>query len=222
MEEKISLLKRMIKEIDAAVSWKMCEVQDKVDILLGDVEVEGKKSGYNKAAKEYEKVFEELENTYEETKIALELEKRNLDNKCEKLIDTLEDLQHKKIILQRELESKSKKICEVYNLDVKKFDFTKFAVGTRACTGGFVDVSLTSLISMVYSSKEKKMKKAEEEGYLETKKLYENKLSDMRKKLESLKLKGDVEKRKMIDLITEVSDEIMYTQMYIAELNILL
>ncbi|WP_455538019.1 hypothetical protein [Terrisporobacter sp.] len=211
----MSLLKRMIKEIDAAVSWKMCEAQDKIDILFSDAEVEGKKRGYSKAAKEYEKVFKELESTYKETETALELEKEKLDNKCEKLIAILEDLQYKKNILESEVEAKSKRVCEVYNLDVKKYNFMK-------CTNTRSSNSIISLIDIIYSSKEKKLKKAEEVGYLEAKKLYENKLMDMRKKLENLKLKGNVEMEKITDLITEVSDEIMNTQMYIAELNILL
>lgn len=50
-------------------------ITEKIDMLFKDVETEGKKQGYKRAASEYEKVFRVIENEYKQTKELIQSQK---------------------------------------------------------------------------------------------------------------------------------------------------
>lgn len=68
-----------------------------------DPEIEGKKKGYERAAKEYEPTFQKIKNEYEVTKKILENETAPYNEKADALIKRLEDLERKEEILRRQV-----------------------------------------------------------------------------------------------------------------------
>lgn len=187
---------------------------EKVDMLFTDVETEGKKRGYDKASKEYKKIFIEIENTYQETKRLIELQKNIYGNKCDKLIDKLESLEYEKEKLKKQVDNKVKEVSRAYNIPQ-----TQILSSMRS---GIIANNNIGILDMIYRHKEKKLKKAEQEGYLEAKALYEAKIRKLKEELARLKKDGNREIEKLIKLISEVIDEIVENQMNIAELRILL
>lgn len=195
---------------------KQPNIIDKIDMIFTDVETEGKKQGYERAAKEYEIVFEELENTYKEVKRIISLQQNELDNRSDKLIEKLSQLEKEKEYLMSKVNNKSNKVSKVYNIPLSQ---------VRSCmNSGSLLTSTTGvgILDMIYNYKEKKLKAAEKRGYLEAKELYEEKLRKMRNELVILKQKSNRKIQEMTDLIFEVLDEITKTQIQIAELSILL
>lgn len=83
-------------------------------------------------------------------------------------------------------------------------------------------VTSFGILDIIYSYKEKRLKKAEQKGYLEAKELYEEKIKRLQDKLKRLMEKSDEEIKKMVKLISDILDEIVENQMKIAELKILL
>lgn len=79
-----------------------------------------------------------------------------------------------------------------------------------------------SLTDRACDRKVKKLLEAERDGYLEAKKLYEEKIGKLKKELEELKRKGSAEIQEMSNMIIEILDAIADEQMKIAELKILL
>lgn len=73
------------------------------DDLFKDPEIEGKKKGYERAAKEYEPTFQKIKNEYEVTKKILENETASYNEKADALIKRLEDLERKEEILRRQV-----------------------------------------------------------------------------------------------------------------------
>lgn len=83
-------------------------VVEKLDMLFKDVETEGKKQGYQRAAKEYEEVFKVIENEYKETKEYIEKSKNRYDEMAETLINKLQDLEMRKSVLKEQVERQTK------------------------------------------------------------------------------------------------------------------
>ena len=189
---------------------------EKVDMLFTDVETEGKKQGYDKASKEYGHVFKELENTYKETKILIVEQKNMYQNQSDKLIDRLAALEYERDCLQVQVDSKAKQLAKEYNIPIEKVT-SEISSGTLLMT----DISF-GILDIIYSHKEKKLKKAEQKGYLEAKELYEEKINKLKVELNLLKEKGHGEIKELVDLISDVLDEIVENQMKIAELRILI
>ena len=190
---------------------------EKVDMLFKDVEVEGKKLGYEKAAKEYGKAFRAIKKEYKDTKQLIEEQKKSYDTKSEDLILKLEILEKEKGKLEKEIKRKIKDVSAKYDVSVE--DVTHSVACGALLVGGPV---ILDVLGIIYSHKEKKLREAEQRGYIEAKKLYEEKIEKLKKDLKELKNKGNKEISELIEMINKILDDIADEQMKIAELKILL
>ncbi len=180
-------------------------------ISIVDVETEGKKRGYNKAVKEYEPIFREIENQYYETKKTIEEEKNNYGLKSDRLITRLEELEKEKDALQRAVNERLEKLSKEYNIPVGKLS------GSLALGGNTL-----GLLGILLSYSDRKLKKSEEQGYIDAKELYEEKISRLKRDLNALKNKGAREINDLVNLISEVHSEIAENKMRIAQLQIMM
>lgn len=180
------------------------------DDLFKDPEIEGKKKGYERAAKEYEPTFQKIKNEYEVTKKILENETASYNEKADALIKRLEDLERKEEILRRQVYRKYKGKSDVqdYEYPVDKTGYTAGAL--------FID------IIGFFLDRNQKFSEAEKQGYLEAKKVYEAKIAKLKRDLAILKNKGNLEIQKLLNMIDDVLNVIADERMKIAELEILL
>ena len=220
------------------------DIIDKVEMLFTDVEKEGKKKGYSRAAEEYGKVFRSIESEYKQTKELIESQKNMYDIQSDALIEKLEELEKQKRRLENEVEQKTKAVFEKYDISVSQVkrglnsavDLTAPESVEKGHNPAAVLVGLIvsesrilrerdssgSILDMVYDYKVKKLLSAELDGYLKAKKIYEEKIGKLKKELEELKRKGSAEIQEMSNMIIEIIDAIADEQMKIAELKILL
>ena len=191
---------------------------EKVEMLFTDVETEGKKQGYDRASKEYRKVYCAIEKEFLETKKLLEQQKNSYDNKVDSLINKLESLEREKAKLEQQVYSKTQDVSRKFDIpigDVKR----SLASGTLLVGGPMVSVDILGLI---YKHKEKKLKEAEQRGYAEARELYENKISKLKVELRRLKENGNRDIKKLVTMIDEIFEAIADEQMKISELRIIL
>ena len=197
------------------------DIIDKVEMLFTDVEKEGKKKGYSRAAEEYGKVFRSIESEYKQAKELIESQKNMYDMQSDALIEKLEALEKQKRRLENQVEQKTKAVSEKYDISV-----SQVKEGLNSSTGLIASEPWGSpgsiLLDIAYDHKVKKLREAERRGYSEAKKLYEEKIGKLKKELEELKRKGSAEIQEMSNMIIEILDAIADEQMKIAELKILL
>lgn len=191
---------------------------EKVEMIFTDVEIEGKKRGYDRAAKEYSVAYHAIEKEFFETKKLIEQLKKSYNNKAEILIQKLELLEKEKKCLESEINAK------IYDIS-RKFDIP--IIETRALLSAgalFVGGPLVSLdiLGMIYKHKDNKLKEAEQRGYVEAKKLYENKISKLKSELKRLQENANKDIKNLLLMIDDIFEAIAEEQMKIAELKILL
>lgn len=189
---------------------------DKVDMLFTDVEKEGKKQGYSKAAAEYEKVYKDLKVEYRKTKELIESQKNMYDKQSDVFINTLEMLENQKRNLENQVRQKSKAVSEKYDIPISE---VQGSLTAGVLIGGPI---MFDILGIIYHHKERKLREAEQRGYLEAKKIYETKIDKLKKDLAFLKSKGDSDIRKLVNMISDILGEIAKKQMEIAELTVLL
>lgn len=189
-----------------------------VNMLVTDVEVEGKKQGYSRASKEYENVFLSIAKDFEDTKRIIEEQKNSYNNKADILIERLEALENERKALEKCVNTKAKDVSCKYHLPIDK---VQNALNTgNLLTGGTLEMA--DFLTIIYVYKEKKLREAEQKGYIEAKKLYQDKIQKLKNELKQLSKNGAVEIQNLIAMISEVLDAIANEQMKIAELNVLL
>lgn len=222
------------------------DLLDKVEMIFTDVETEGKKRGYSKAAAEYEKAFQSIEKEYADAQSFIERQKGIYDEKSEELINKLEKLEAEKekletAVKQKSIDSRSEEltnkvdslkrrkealeevvnqkslaVADKYNIPVQEVRQACLSQTLFSC-----DYQL-DLLSIIYDIKKKKLLKAEQQGYLEAKEMYNKKIQDLKGKLDRLKEKGNAKLNELIQLIADVLDDIEKEEMRIADLKILL
>ena len=92
------------------------KIKDDFKMLLTDVETEGKKQGYQRAAKEYEVAFRRIEKEFKETKDLINNQKNDYGNEAYKYIEKLEKLEQQKESLQNQINSKAKDLSKKYGV----------------------------------------------------------------------------------------------------------
>jgi len=197
---------------------------EKIKMLAKDVETEGKKQGYEKAANEYKEAFRSIELEYKEAKELIDSQKNSYGSESGLLIGKLTALEKQKKKLERQVEQKTKDVSAKYDIPIG--DINMSFASNRLITTGLPSVSILGLIysslDLIYSYKEKKMWKAEQLGYSEAKKMYEEKIQRLKKNFYDLKKKGSAERQKLLGLISDLFNAIAEEQMKIADLKILL
>lgn len=195
---------------------KNCTLKDipagKWHIGVSDVEAEGKKRGYEKAAKEYQKAFEEIEQEYEKTEKLIKMQRSLFLISSEVLIKRQEELEQKRKDLELQVMKKNRNASAKLGIPLSEFSSTKNCMGSGSLP----------ILDLLRKYKEKKLLEAEEQGYREARALYEKKITAERKRLEELKKKAGRDTANSIGLIIELLDKIADERMKIAELNALL
>lgn len=189
---------------------------EKVDMLLTDVETEGKKQGYARAVAEYDKAFRAIEGEYDATKKLIEYQKDTYDTQSDALIEKLSELEHQKEKLENQVMQKTKDVSVKYDIPIPKVQRSLVA-GTLIMGSDTVDV-----LGIIYRHKERKLREAEQRGYLEAKELYETKIAKLKSDMAILKNKGTAKIKELLNMIDEILAAIAEKQMEIAELKILL
>lgn len=189
---------------------------EKLDTVLMDVDTEGEKRGYERAAVEYDAAYERIENEYLTAKKMLDQQMVNKDAEATRLISKLQQLEEDKKFLERQVREKTKQVSNKYNIPVSSITQSLNA-GTLLIGGSGMGV-----LDLIYHYKSKKLKEAEEKGYAEARSLYRKKIRELKDNLELLKKKGDAELQELAKLITDAIKEISDVETKIAELEIAL
>lgn len=193
------------------------KIKDDFKMLLTDVETEGKKQGYQRAAKEYEVAFRRIEKEFKETKDLINNQKNDYGNEAYKYIEKLEKLEQQKESLKNQINSKAKDLSKKYGVS---YDNIKNSISGSSSLLG--EPGNINFLDIICSYKEKKLRQEEQKGYLEAKQLYEEKIKKLKNELIELKKKGNAEIQTLVKQISQVLDAIAEEEMKIAELKILL
>lgn len=195
-------------------SGGILDTLEKIDTILTDVDTEGEKRGYERAAAEYDAAYERIENEYLTAKKLLDQQMANKDAEASRLISKLQHLEEDKKNLERRVREKTKQVSNKYDIPVSSV-LQSLASGTLLMGG-------TGVLDLIYRYKSKKLKEAEEKGYAEARRLYKKKIRELKDNLELLKKKGDAELQELAKLITDAIKEISDAETKIAELEIVL
>lgn len=193
---------------------------ENIELLLADdVETEGKKQGYARAAKEYERVFASLQREWASAAQMIEARKESQTAEDKELIARLQAAEGRKERLKQQLDEKARRLSAKQGIPI---DSIHAAVSGIHSAFVLPVMPRIDILDMAARKKREKMVKAEREGYLEAKALYEEKLRKEREKLEKLKEKGAVEIQKLVDIAVSALSSISKTEMEIADLEIML
>lgn len=190
-----------------------------IKMLLTDVETEGQKQGYARAAKEYEAAFEIVENEFQRVQSCFDTKKGNLDGQTEDLILLLERLEREKAACQKEVERKARKVAEKHGISISDVN-ASLSNGSLVTHGFRYEVDILGLL--IHQYKDHKLKEAEQRGYVEAKKLYEAKLQKLKAELAELRQRCSSEVKEMLALVDDLLGAIAKEQINIAELKMLL
>lgn len=190
------------------------KIFDKLEtVFMDDVETEGQKRGYERAAAEYDAAFERIENDYCEAKRILDQQADDKKAEAARLISKLQELQQRKSRLEQEIEEKTEKVADKYDLPISTVSYS---------VGSVISDSHVGVLDLIYHYKNKKLQEAEAKGYEAARKIYKAKIRELKDNLERLKSTGDKEIQEMCALIRDVLKEISNAETKIAELEIAL
>ena len=191
--------------------------KEKIDLLFMDVETEGKKRGYEKAAKEYRIAYLSVEKEFKEAKELIDNQKNKYGNQAYQYIERLEQLEIRKELLQKQIDSKIKEASIKYKIPIEE-------INRHMCAGTLLGpLIFISPLDILCSLKEKKLLQAEQRGYEEAKKeIFEPKIRFLKEELVRLKQKGNNEINTLINQISDIINEIAKKELEIAELKLLL
>ena len=191
------------------------EIVDSIQMLTTDVETEGRKNGYERAAREYETVYRELEIEYVNAIKHLREQQSAYHTESEKYLNKLSSLESERGRLKEKANSKMR-------LTANKFDVSVSTVQSALGGSGSIISLGPSIFGMIADSRRRKMREAEKDGYAEARSLYEGKLRKLRERLSQLKESGTKKINEYISLTEEVLKEMEKIQMQIADMEILL
>lgn len=190
------------------------DIIDKVRMVFADVETEGKKKGYARAAAEYERAFHSIEDEYKQTEKLIKSQGNKYDIQSNYMIEKLNSLEKQMRQLESQVKQETKAISDKCGIPATQIQ-TSLAAGTLITGPGIADI-----LGMVYQYKERKFRKAEQRGYLEVKKWYEARINDLKSKLATLKREGNDEILEMINMMSKLLETIAEKEMQVAELKI--
>lgn len=208
------------------VEDSVCRYIDKVDrmeeqvniLFMEDVVTEGKKRGYTKAAEEYEKTYRTIEAEYRKTIQLLTNQKLGKDEKFQSLIKRLQQLEQERKNLEQKFRRDVNYAAVRHGIPNTKimsaFSGSSIEIRGDLYTGGLLD--------LLCSGKEKKLKKAEAEGYREAKELFLKKLSKKQAEMDAAVNKAQGELSHAACLIKKALKAIADEETKIAELRIVL
>lgn len=193
---------------------------NEVGILFEDVETEGKKLGYEKAAKEYTEAFQTIKENYESIKKIVDNEMMSKGMMIDQLSVRLAKLREKREQLQAEVNHQERRVSKHYNIPITEVKKASTAFGSLTGNAGYGSAFLT--LDLISDYKLKKKIEAERRGYQEAKEEYEKKIKAMKENCEKLKKKGEAEIRELTSLIEAEWNDIIEEETRIVELKIVL
>ena len=188
----------------------------KVKTIFSDVETDGRKQGYARAASEYEDAFRRVEREYEKTKDVLTQQMAEKEATATKLIAQLQQLERKRKQLKERLDEKTEQVADQYDLPYSTVAGAVSGAGVIMSRPGF------SLIDLLYHYKNRRLQEYEEEGYQEARKIYRRKIRELTDNLEQLKQKAAKEIQEEMSLIQDALMEVSELEAKIAEMEIAL
>ena len=195
---------------------KSASISDKVKMVFTDAKAEGEKKGYEKAAKQYDDVLKKAEEFYNEIEEIVRKKKGFYQEQSKRLTDMLIVVQYEKKQLENELDLKIATVSEKYNIPVEKLKMG------RIVDNVLMTVPQLYWLDLVYSYKENKMYKAEQEGYKEAQKSYRTKILNLKSNLRELQKEVDTTLQETLEQIVDLVILITSEQMEIAELKMAL
>lgn len=204
------------------------------DMLTCDPETDGKKQGYNRAAKEYTYAYRSIKKEFNVAKEVFEEHRANLDCETERFINLQEDLEIKRKKLEKEVERKAEEVSHTSGVALSSVKSAIKSGGilptSSAIAGGALAANplvagvccAPSLLEIICAAKKRKMAKYEQIGYEEAKELYEKKIDKLKEELEILKEKASGEELRMSNLIDRIMSQIIQDRTTIAELKIIM
>lgn len=189
---------------------------DKVGLLFTDVEVEGKKRGYERAAAEYEETFIRLEKLYRETQDFMKIRIQEENRVADELIQKLHALEEEKEKITREVQIKVSDVASTYHVP-------ETTVAKSFSGGTIFNINSTlGILDFVVYKKGKKLCEAEAKGYTEAKHSFDAKIKQLQQNYEILKRKSEREVQNLLSLIQNILNDIVIEETKIAELKIAL
>lgn len=192
-------------------------VLDKIDVVLTDVETEGRKRGYTKAAEMYTAAIESLEKEYASAAELLRNRRDAFNTATEELCAKLEELTRKKEALEAEMNRKTVRVARVFDMPVS--EVMKHCVVERRPNGGICGLLV---LDLVYACKKGMLQEAEQQGFMEARQAYEEKLATLRANLRQVVVKTDETMRRYSEFYEALLEEIAQMETRVAELNVLL
>lgn len=183
-----------------------------------DMTTEGKKSGYERASKEYQKVYADLEQRYIQVINRLEKSK-SLTPRGKKLADELSLLEKKEEDLEYQIDRGLDEVEKRTSISKSKI---KELLQSKASIVNPAMLEILILLSVHNKIKERQYIKAEQKGYEEAKREHTAKVKKFEDKLTLLIEKSEVENRNIISSIATLLYDISEKYTRIAELRIIL
>ena len=175
------ILDDIVDSIDRSEK-RLKRFEEQVDILfMEDVQTEGKKRGYAKAADEYEVLYRNLEEEYRKVIQLMSDQKLSKDEKFNKLITKLQHLEQERKEIEDEFRRDINRAAARHGVSSSTIMST--ISSTRMSVSHNI-ICNDSLIDILCSGKEKKFRKAEAAGYKEAKALFTKKLDRKKAELE--------------------------------------
>ena len=187
-----------------AIERKLNEIEDVVDAVLGDPEEEGQKRGYTKAANQFEPMVREIEAEYDKVINAINAENKSFEQKTDKLLSLINDLEREKKSLKSQRDSSARQS----GLSVSELS-------------GFVANPHKDLTKLFINARVAKMKEAERKAYIEACEKFESKVSSMRSRLSSCKAKAAAQHKEHLEYIQDCLNEIENLKKQIAAASVL-
>ena len=194
------------------------DVVEFIDAVTSDPETDGKKDGYERAAKEYEPIYQELKQEYDNAIAEIQQKQHSYEVKCNTEINYLIQLEKKRDNLQEQINSKVQQAATSHGIPVSSL------LGSISANSaiGVVRDSSWDMMRFITDSRMRKRKEAEKAGYSEAKSLYQEKINLLREKFNHQKAEANNQLRDYVDLIAKVLLEIEDIKLKIADLEIVL
>lgn len=191
-----------------------------VRTIFSDVKTEGRKKGYKRAAKEYERVLKEMEWAYQEIVNATRKQGIFYRRTTKKLLDIDNILNKEMKKTEENVEYKTAEVSKKYNIP---FSNISSIIGMGKQTfAPIYPYQQTSVISLVYEFRKNQMDKAEQEGYQDAKEEYEKLIMEKKEELKKLQQEVDENTKEMVKLICDTVGMLISEKMKDADLDIML
>jgi len=202
------------------VTGEVSDFYDRIGFLgklMTDPVYEGKKRGYNRAAREYTYAFSKIEQQYNTAKEFYQKQRNTYDFKADTFIQMLEELEKQRKYLEKQVTQRTHDASSKTGISVPSIISGFSGIGYASFSS-----SSTVYFKEVPSIFDRRLNKAEKEGYLEARNEFLNKIEALKQDLKELRIQGDKDIKKYQDMIDDILCDITTEQLKIADLSLLI